>query len=91
MGTPLSVSGASPPGSSRRGHEVHLAAFPNWPVSAIHTVVRSFTAWASDIGAAFGASVMVCVSSAYPVEHTAAVHTTYSSMVDSCHGNSGHY
>ena len=48
-----------------------LDVLPVWPVSAMHTALRSVTAWASAIGAAAGDRVMACVSSAYPVGHAA--------------------
>ena len=90
MATPPSVSGATPLGGSRRSHEVHLAALPNCPVSAIHTAVRSVTAWAaSAIGAAAGARVMAYMSSAYPVGHTAAIPAPWGSSADGIPGKGG--
>ena len=72
MGTLPSLRGAVPPGGSGRSQEEDLAALPDWPVSAMETLVWSLTAWASTIGAVSGARAMAYVLSAYPVGHTAA-------------------
>ena len=66
MATPPSVSGATPPGGSRKSHEVDLAVLPECQALAVHTAVRSVTAWASAIGTDAGARVKACVSSTYP-------------------------
>ena len=58
-----------------------LVALPDCPVSAIHT--------ASAIGAAAGAKVMACVSSAYPVGHTAAISAPRGSRADGIPGKGG--
>ena len=56
-------------------------------MSPMHTSVRSVAAWASAIGTASEASVMACVSSAYPVGHTAATPTPYASSADTIPGS----
>ena len=82
MAVPPSVSGTTPLGGCRKSHKVDLAMLPDCPVSAIHTAVRSVTAWASAIAAAARAKVMACVSSAYPVGHTAAIPAPWGSSAD---------